>query len=175
MAEVIKHPTALALEIKAPVPLTADHDVRGFNCGKEPLNDWLKMRALKNEGRASRCYVVTQGNTAIGYYTLSMGSVAHTGAPRGLRQNMPNPVPVAVIGRLAVDQGFHGQGIGAGMLQDALRRALYASQAVGARAVIVHAIDEEVVPFYQGFDFHPFPTDAKTLWIAMETIVAALP
>ncbi|HEY1837945.1 MAG TPA: GNAT family N-acetyltransferase [Rhizomicrobium sp.] len=157
------------------MPLTAEHDLSVFDCGKEPLNDWLKTRALKNEGRSSRCYVVNQGNTVVGYYTLSMGSVAHTGAPRGLKKNTPNPVPVAVIGRLAVDRGYHGRSIGRGMLQDALRRALFASQTVGTRAVIVHAIDDEVVPFYLGFDFRPFPTDTKTLWIAVETITAALP
>lgn len=176
MAGVTRHPAAgRGIEIKAPEPLDARHALNNFNCGKEPLNAWLKAHAATNEGRGSRCYVVTQENAVVGYYTLSMGAVAHAGAPRALRRNMPDPIPVAVIGRLAVDLAFHGRGIGAGLLQDALRRALFASAGIGARAVIVHAIDDDVVPFYASFGFRPFPTDARTLWMATETIASALP
>jgi GNAT superfamily N-acetyltransferase len=174
MGEVVKHPTALAQDITAPMPITAEHEVSRFDCGKEPLNDWIKSKAAKSEGRSSRCYVVCQGKTVIGYYCLSTGAVAHAGAPRGLRQNLPDPTPVMVIGRLAVDKEFHSRGIGTGMLKDAFSRILFASKTVGARAIIVHAIDEEAIPFYTAHDFRAFPTDSRTLWLPIATLGAAL-
>lgn len=174
MAEAVKHPAALAQQIAAPAPISTEHGVAGFDCGKEPLNDWLKKKAVKSEGRSSRCYVVCQGKSVIGYYCLSTGAIFHAGAPRGLRQNLPDPTPVMVIGRLAVDREFHGRGIGAALLQDALGRILVTSRTVGAKAVMVHAIDEDAVPFYLSYGFKSFPTDAKTLWLPIQTIIAAL-
>jgi GNAT superfamily N-acetyltransferase len=164
----------MTANISAPEPIGSDHDVSQFDCGKPVLDDWLKTKALKSEGRSARCFVVCESKAVIGYYALSTGHVAHAGAPRALRQNMPDPAPVIVIGRLAVDRAWHGKGIGSHLLRDALRRILAASQHVGMRAVIVHAIDDEAVPFYAAYGFRPFPNEPRTLWLPIETIAATL-
>lgn len=164
--------------VSAPEPITETHDVSRFDCGNDVLNDWLRLRALQNEGRSSRCYVVCEGAAVVGYYSLSTGAVMHTGAkgraPRALRANLPDPTPVMVLGRLAVDKDFHGCGIGKGLLKDALLRALAASRVIGARAVIVHAIDDAAVPFYAGFGFKPFAGESRTLFLAMEAVGRAV-
>lgn len=110
----------------------------------------------------------------IGYYALATGSVSHDNAPRALKANLPNPTPVMVIGRLAVDKNYQGQGLGQDLLRDALSRALNASRIAGARAVIVQAKDDDVVPFYTAFGFRSFPDDTRRMYIAMDTIAAAL-
>ena len=160
--------------ITAPSPLDASHDVERFDCDKPPLNDWLKSRAAKNEGRASRTFVVCENRNVIGYYCLASGAVKHEGAPGKLRKNMPEPIPAFVIGRLAVDKQYQGRGIGAGLLKDALKRALSASKEIGARCVLVHAIDDDAIPFYLTYGFKPFPTDSRTMYLPMQDIVAAL-
>lgn len=164
----------MAANISAPEQIGFDHDISHFDCGKPALDDWLRTKALKSEARSARCFVVCEGKAVIAYYALSTGNVAHAGAPRALRQNMPDPAPVIVIGRLAVDRAWHGKGIGGFLLKDALQRILIASQHVGARAVIVHAIDDEAVPFYAAYGFKPFPGEPRTLWLPIETIVVAL-
>jgi GNAT superfamily N-acetyltransferase len=161
-------------QIGAPEPISQHHDLGRFDCGNDALNDWLKSKALKSEGVSARCMVVIAENAVIGYYCISTGAVAHRDAPRALRANLPNPTPVMVLGRLAVDRQFHGRGIGSGMLKDALRRILQASGIVGARAVIVHAIDDAAVPFYAGYSFKSFPTDNRTLFLAIDAITKAL-
>src|SRR5690349_2954775 len=118
----------MTASISAPEPIGPEHDVSRFDCGKPPLDDWLKTKALKSEGRSARCFVVCDGSTVIAYYALSTGTVAHAGAPRALRHNMPEPTPVMVIGRLAVDRAHHGKGVGGHLLRDALGRILAASR-----------------------------------------------
>ena len=160
-------------ELSRPTPLAAHHDVSRFDCGKDALNDWLKTKAARSEGRSARCYVVCQGDAVVGYYALATGGVRHDGSgrlPRALRANLPDPTPVMVLARLAVDMAWHGRGIGKGLLKDALARTLAASHIVGARALLVHAIDDEAVAFYAAFGFKPFPDEARTLFLAMETI-----
>ena len=98
----------------APTPLTADHDLSTFDCGNLPLNDWLRLRALKASGRSSRTFVVTAaGSGVIGYYGLAMGAVSLDSAPSGMSRNMPNPIPVTVLARLAVDRNSQGLGLAA--------------------------------------------------------------
>ena len=163
--------------LSAPEPISDIHDLSRFDCGKAALNDWLRSRAARSEGLSSRCYVVCAGRTVVGYYSLSTGAERHNGAgraPRALRANMPDPTPVMVLGRLAVDKEFQGRGIGKDMLRDALQRVLAASRVVGARAVIVHAIDDEAVPFYAGFGFHSFAGDARTMFLPIESIKRAV-
>jgi len=162
------------MTLSAPVPIEAKHDVSRFDCGKLPLDDWLKTKALKSEGRSARCFVVCEGTVVVAYYAISTGTVAHAGAPRALRHNMPEPTPVMVIGRLAVDRSWHGKGLGGHLLKDALGRILQASHLVGARAVIVHAIDDDAVPFYLAYGFKPFPGEPLTLWLPIGTISNAL-
>src|SRR5690348_4037305 len=109
--------------ISAPQKLSSDHDLSQFDCGEAALDDWLRRRALQNEeSGASRTYVVCAGKRVVGYYALAVGAVAHVGAPGRVRRNMPDPVPVMVLGRLAVDQSAQGQNIGQSLLRDAILR-----------------------------------------------------
>lgn len=157
-----------------PTALDAAHDVSKFDCGKPPLSDWLRNHAQKNEGKGSRTYVVCVGRIVVGYYALAAGAVEHDRAPKNISRNMPDPIPIFVLGRLAVDRAYSGRRIGEGLLKDALKRALSASREVGARAVIVHAIDDDAVNFYLQYRFKPFPTDARTLYLPLTHIAAAL-
>ena len=167
-------PPPLRASLSAPVAFDSTHDVSLFDCGKEPLNDWLKERAAGNEGRSSRCFVVCEGREVVAYYCTAAGSVERDKLPKKLQRNMPQSVPVIIIGRMAVDKRKQGFGIGHGLLKDALLRILNASREIGARAILVHAIDDDVVPFYRNHGFLPFPTDARTLFLPLETIVAGL-
>jgi GNAT superfamily N-acetyltransferase len=169
--EVSKAPTP---EFSAPVPIDPSHNLSGFDCGKPLLDDWLRHRGLGNEGRFSRSYVVTAGSTVAGYYSIAAGAVVHDGAPPKLKRNAPDPIPTIVLGRLAVDRQFQGFGLGASLLHDALQRSLAISQAIGARAVIVHAIDPEAAAFYAAYEFQAFPQSALTLFLTIEKIAKAL-
>jgi predicted N-acetyltransferase YhbS len=160
--------------ISAPAPLAGSHDLSRFSCGKPPLDDWLIVRARKAEGRSARTYVSTLGAVVVGYYCFAAGSVQLGEMPKPLRRNMPQAVPVILIGRLAVDTRYQGLGVGKGLLKDAMSRALAASQTVGARAVLVHAIDEEAADFYAAFGFLAFPEGSQIFFMPMETIRASL-
>lgn len=160
--------------LTAPQPIADRHDLASFDCGKPPLNDWLQRHALKNDGFASRCFVVCEGVQVVGYYALAAGSVGPDEVPRALRRNMPRPIPVLVLGRLAVDRRHHGRGIGPGLLKDALRRALSVAENVGARAILVHAIDREVVSFYTQYGFKAFPDEELTFFLPIEEVAASL-
>ena len=127
-----------------------------FDCGAESLNDWLRTRALKNETTgASRTFVSIDSVTdaVAGYYCLSASSLLLEDAPGSVRRNMPDPIPVILIGRLAVDQAHKGKGLGASLLQHALLKGLEASRIVGARAFIVDALNEDAERFYSRFGF----------------------
>jgi hypothetical protein len=117
--------------LSAPVPLTLQHDLNRFGCGKQPLNDWLRERTQRNEGRASRSFVLCEGQAVVGFYTLAMGSVNHHEVPKALARNMPPIIPVLVLGRMAIDVRYQGQKIGGHLLKDALKRALTVSREVG--------------------------------------------
>jgi len=146
-----------------------------FSCGREALDDWLKNKALKSEGRSARTYVVCEGQTVVvGYYCLAMGAVARDGAPARVRRNAPDPVPVVIVGRLAVDRKFARRGIGGGMLRDAFQRILRVSGEVGCRAVLVHAIDDEAAQFYAKYGFIAFPADTRTMFLALDTLKASI-
>ena len=162
-----------------PRPLEKGDDLAAFDCGKPPLDNFLKQHALKNEGKASRTYVVTaqtgeDAGKVVAYYTLAGGAVTHEDAPGWAKRNMPDPLPAVVLGRLAVDSGHHGKGIGSHLLREAMQRALEVSAQVGVRVMIVHAIDDEAINFYVPFGFRRFPTDSRTLFLATETIAKSL-
>jgi len=160
--------------LSAPVALTADHDLSAFDGGESALNDWLRHRALKNESRFSRTYVVCKGNQVVAYYCISAGAVERAAAPGRVRRNAPNTIPVSVIGRLAVSRDHAGQGLGADVLSDALRRIAVASQSIGIGAVLVHAKDDAVKRFYMKYaEFIEYPADSRTLFLPIETVVAA--
>lgn len=167
-------PPSPAPGLSPPTPIDGQHDVSAFDCGKAPLNDWLRQHALRNEGRASRCFVVCDGATVAGYYTLTMGSVLREQAPKPLTRNMPPQIPVVILGRLAVDRRYHGRKIGPALLKNALQRSLAASTEVAARAMLVHAIDPDVVSFYTQYGFKPFPEGSLTLFLSLADVTDAL-
>jgi GNAT superfamily N-acetyltransferase len=160
--------------LSAPVPLTADHDVAGFDCGVPALNHWLTQRALKNESRFSRTYVVPSGKRVIAYFCISAGSIERAAAPGKLRRNATEGLPVSIIGRLAVDRSHAGRGLGADILADALRRIAVASQSIGIRAVLVQAKDEDARRFYTACaEFLEYPAESRTLFLPIDRVVAA--
>lgn len=151
-----------------PEKLHPEHDLSQFECGEAALDDWLRRRAWQNEeSGASRTYVVCMGTRVVAYYALSVGAVAHSGAPGRIRRNMPDPIPVMILGRLAVHCEFHGHGLGQGMLRDAVLRTVQAASIAGIRAILVHAISEAARHFYQGHGFIASPLDPMTLMITL--------
>lgn len=162
--------------LRAPEPITDSHVVADFNSGMTSLDDWLKRRALKNESSgASRTYVVCAGaKRVVGYYALAVGAVANVRATAKTRRNMPDPIPVMVLGRLAVDGAFQGKGIGQGMLRDAILRTIQAADIAGIRALLVHAISNEARLFYERCGFQSSPIDPMTLMITLESAGRAI-
>lgn len=110
---------------------------------------WLRSKALRNEGKASRTYVVCQENKIVGFYSLAVGSVAHEFSPGNIKRNMPDPVPVMILGRLAVDQSAQGKGIGKALVRDGILRTVQAASIAGIRAILVHALHDRAATFYQ--------------------------
>lgn len=160
--------------LAAPVPLGAAHRLDGFACGEGSLDDWLRRRALPNQMTgASRTFVVADAsNRVVGYYALAAGAVAHREATGRIRRNMPDPVPVMVLARLAVDRRFQGQQLAGALLQDAVGRALAVAENAGVRALLVHALNERARQFYAHYGFVPSPAHPMTL---MLNVRAALP
>jgi GNAT superfamily N-acetyltransferase len=135
--------------VNSPVPLNRDHRTTGFDCSIASLNEWLLRRALKNDYTGgSRTYVVCDGNQVVGYYAIAAGSIARGEAPGPIRRNMPDPIPALILGRLAVDHRHQGAGIGQGLLKDALARSINVSEQVGARVLVVHALNAKAEAFY---------------------------
>jgi GNAT superfamily N-acetyltransferase len=154
--------------VSAPEKLRADHDLSGFECGEPGLDNWLRRRALQNEeSGASRTYVVCAGKQVVGYYALAVGAAAHFEAPGRVKHNMPDPVPVMVIGRLAVHQAYQGRSIGPGLLRDAILRTLQAADIAGIKAMLVHAISEGARKSYERCGFIASPVDPMTLMITV--------
>ena len=154
--------------IKPPEKLSVTHDLLSFDSGEPVLDDWLRRRALHNEASgASRTYVVCVRKTVVGYYTLAVGAVAHAEAPGRMKRNMPDPLPVMVIGRLAVDKNVQRHGIGKGLLRDAVLRTVQAAKIAGIRAILVHAISEPAKRFYEGCGFTASPIDPLTVMLTV--------
>ncbi|HKO06833.1 MAG TPA: GNAT family N-acetyltransferase [Alphaproteobacteria bacterium] len=151
---------------RAPEPLTSSHDLSAFDCGAPELNSWLRQRALKNEeSGASRTYVVCVGQRVVGFYCLANGAITHAQASGKVRRNMPDPIPVMVIGRLAVDLGWHKKGMGRALLRDAVLRTVQAAELAGIRAMLVHAKSEQAKAFYESWGLHSSPVEPMTLMI----------
>ena len=175
MAKIIDRPGRRPdSRLSAPVALTPEHDLAEFDCGEPELNDWLRHRGLKNESRFSRTYVVCEDNRVVAYFCLSAGAVQRAAAPGKLRRNAPDTIPVSVIGRLAVSRSHTGKGLGADILADALRRIAVASQSIGIGAVLVHVKDDAAKRFYMHCaEFIEYPQESRTLFLPIETVVAA--
>lgn len=155
-------------DIRAPEKLEADHDLSSFDSGTPVLDDWLRRRALRNqESGASRTYVICAGSRIVGYYALAAGAIAQDDAAGRTRRNMPDPIPVMVIGRLAIHSNYQGRGLGRALLRDAALRTMQAADIAGVRAMLVHAISEDAKRFYERCGFQPSPVDPMTLMITM--------
>ena len=158
------------MKLHAPQPLTADHQLNTFNCGETSLDEWLKRRALLNQSNgASRTFVVVdESQLVMGYYALAAGAVHHQDATRSIRQNMPDPIPVMVLARLAVDIRTQGMQLGAGLLRDAVDRSLAVAKNTGVRALLVHALHERAKEFYLYFGFQTSPVHPLTLMLRLK-------
>ncbi|GAB6058756.1 GNAT family N-acetyltransferase [Desulfonatronum parangueonense] len=160
------------IRLDPPTPVTSLYHLEEFDCGTPVLNAWLIKQALRNEASgASRTFIVGKERVVVGYYALAAGSVERMNAPGRIRRNMPEPLPVMVLGRLAVDIRWQGQGIGKGMLKDALLRTLAVSRQAGIRALVVHAISEETRLFYIRHGFLESPLDELTLMLGLENLM----
>ena len=152
------------MALAAPQPLTDHHALVGFSSGVAVLDDWLRRRALANQASgASRTYVVTEGAVVCGYYALASGAVASSPATGRFRRNMPDPVPVAILGRLAIDRAFQQRGLGRALFADAARRVLQAAETIGIRGLLVHAISDDARDFYVALGLEPSSLDPLTL------------
>lgn len=139
------------------------------------LDQWLRKRALQNENSgASRTYVVCEDKTVLAYYALSVGSIEHKFAPGSIRRNMPEAIPVMVLGRLAVDTRYAGKNIGAALVHDAILRTLRVAGEVGVRALLVHALHESAAEFYKKLGFIHSPFDPLVLFLGLKGLLKQL-
>jgi GNAT superfamily N-acetyltransferase len=155
--------------------LADQHQLGAFNSGVPTLDEWLRRRARANHvSGASRSFVVCADNIVVGYYALASGAVNAAAAPSRFRRNMPEPMPVAVLGRLAVDQTWHGQGIGRALFRDSALRVMQAAEAIGIRGMLVHAISEEAKAFYVTLGLSESPLEPMTLMVTLADLRATL-
>lgn len=161
----------------APRPITEQDDSSTFGCGEQTLDNWLRLRAIKNEAAGnSRTFITVERESGLiaGYYCLSAHSLHHEQAPGSLRRNSPNPIPVILIGRLAVDSRFKAMGVGSSLLKHAFAKGIEASRIVGSRAFLVDALNDEAVAFYEKWGFQLVPASSRVMYVltadAMQTI-----
>jgi GNAT superfamily N-acetyltransferase len=161
--------------LKPPEPPSDEHLLGEFSSGEPSLDDWLKRRARPNQlTGASRTYVVCEGPKVVGYYALASGAVTHEEAPGKFRRNMPDPIPVVILARLAVDVGQQGRGLGRALFRDAAQRVARAADVIGVSAILVHAISERARDFYLALGFQPCLRNEMTLVVRLTDVRAAL-
>ena len=155
--------------LQSPVLLRQDHQINSCVCGETVLDEWLKRRALANNiSGASRTFVVADDNHEVmGYYALAAGAMTHQESNRAIRQNMPDPIPVMVLARLAVDVRAQGMKLGAALLRDAVQRFIQVSQNAGVRALLVHALNDKARQFYEHYGFQAAPAHPMTLMLSI--------
>lgn len=159
------------LELSPPVPISTDHEWFDFDSNEPSLNEWIKKRAVKNQASgASRCFVLCNGKKVIGYYTLSAGAISHEAVSRSMRRSMPDPLPILLLGRLAVDKRYHNSGLGSALLRDAMLRAVSVASDAGIFAILVHALSESAKQFYLSRGFLESPLQPMTLMMTLETV-----
>lgn len=157
--------------LSIPLPISVDHELIDFDSGEPSLDEWLKKRALKNQSSgASRCFVLCSGKKVIGYYSLSAGAISHGSAPKTMRRNMPDPLPVLLLGRLAIDKNYHNKGLGSALLRDAMIRAVSVAGDAGVFAILVHALSEQAKRYYLSRGFIESPLQPMTLIMTLETV-----
>jgi len=164
-----------AARVRPPERLSGRHDLSMFQNGKHAsLDGWLRNRALAGEGLSARTYVICDADRPVrivGYYAISTAMEQRNALPSAkLRRAMPERVPLLLIGRLAVDRGFQGLGLGTDLLSDALRRCLAASEIAGARGVVAHAIDEDAAGFYRRHGFLLSPLGERVMLLPIEMV-----
>lgn len=164
------------MRLQAPQPLAEHHSATGFACGDATLNRWLQQRALGNQrSGATRTFVVCNGDGAVkAYVALASGAVAVAASPGRFRRNMPDPIPVVVLARLAVCRSVQGQGIARALLADAFERVLMASEQIGVRGIVVHAASAAARDFYIHMGFDPSPSDPNMLLLRLIDVAATL-
>ena len=162
------------LMIGGPEPLTEEHLLDGFDSGVASLDEWLRRRALQNQvSRASRTFVACDARTAVAYYTLAASAVAPNITPGRFRRNMPDPIPVVLLARLAICRAHQAQGLGRALFQDAAKRVIHAADTIGIRGVLVHAISEEAKSVYLRLGMDPSPFEPMTLMTTVADLKAA--
>lgn len=165
----------MAQNLSAPTRLNSLHELTEFNSGSEVLDSWLKQKALSNDRQgASRTYVICVENRVIGFYCLANGAIARNTAPSKVKRNMPDPIPMMLLGRLAVDQEWQGQGIGKALLKDAILRTMTAADIAGIRGLMVHALNLKAKIFYEQFGFMSSPHDPLLLVLKIDDAVASI-
>lgn len=163
------------MTITGPELLCEQHRIEDFSSGVSSLDDWLKRRALRNQAAdASRTFVACDATKVVGYYALASGGVVATAAPGRFRRNMPEPIPIVLLGRLAVDVRHAGQGLGRAMFRDGAKRVLNAAGSIGIRGILVHAISEDAKAFYLALGFEPSPLEPMTLMVTPADLRSAL-
>lgn len=162
--------------IAAPEPLHAGHSLTSFCCGVDSMDNWLKQRALKNQiTGASRTFVCCDSDSNVrAYYSLASSAVTTNTVPGRFRRNMPDPIPVVVLGRLAVDQSLHGKGIGRALVRDAGLRVIQVAETIGIRGMLVHALSDEAREFYLSVGFEPSPMDPMMLMVTLGDLMGSL-
>jgi GNAT superfamily N-acetyltransferase len=154
--------------LSSPEPLSDAHGLAEFSSGVASLDDWLKRRARANQvSGATRTFVAAENARVVGYYALASGGIAVASSVGRFRRNMPDPIPVAVLARLAVDQSWQGRGLGRALFQDCASRVAQAADAIGIRGIVVHAISEEAKAFYVALGFDPSPVEPMTLMVTL--------
>jgi len=163
------------MPLAAPAPLTEHHDLVPFDSGEDSLDGWLKKRALANQvSGASRTFVICEGMRVAGYYALASGAVTVTSVPGKFRRNMPDPVPVVLLGRLAIDRAWQGQGLGRALFRDAALRVPRAADMIGIRGIVVHALSEDARKFYLSLGFVECPGEPLILVVTLQDLRAAM-
>ncbi len=161
--------------LRPPEPLTDGHHIDRFNSGEPALDDWLKRRVMANQASgATRTYVVCEGKRVVAYYALASGAIVQAGVPGKFRRNMPDPIPAAVLARLAVDGRYQGRGLGRALFRDAAVRVTHAADTIGIRGIVVHAISVKAREFYISLGFDPCPSDGMTLVVTLRDLRAIL-
>ena len=159
------------MALSAPEPIGTHHQIGDFNSGVVSLDEWLKRRALANQASgAARTFVVCEAEKIVGYYALASSAVNVATSPGRFRRNMPDPIPVVVLARLAVDRAYQGRSLGRALVRDAARRVVHAADAIGIRGIIVHAISDDAKAFYLALGFEPSPIEPMTLMVTLTDI-----
>ena len=163
------------MEISAPEPIRTSHRIGDFTSGVVSLDEWLKRRAPANQASgAARTFVVCDADKVVGYYALASGAVHVATAPGRFRRNMPDPIPVVLLARLAVDRSYQGRSLGRALVRDAARRVVNAAEAIGIRGILVHAISDDAKAFYLALGFEPSPIEPMTLMVTLTDIRKSL-